>query len=90
MRLLKTGKHIANAADDSAKEIMKMGLLEDMNRRVKKFNLVDVKLAQVTAMFGALIIAKLIPDIMNLSVWWFAAMLIVCAIRPSYVFWLVK
>jgi len=67
-----------------------MGLLEDMNRRVKKFDLVDVKLAQVTAMFGALIIAKLIPEIMGLSIWWFAAMLVVCAIRPFYVFWFVE
>ena len=67
-----------------------MGLLEDMNQRVKKFDLVDVKLAQVTAMFGALIIAKLIPDIMDVSVWWFVVMLVVCAIRPFYVFWFVK
>jgi len=39
---------------------MKMGLLEEMNQRVKKFGIIDVKLAQGAAMFGALIIAKLI------------------------------
>jgi hypothetical protein len=69
---------------------MKMGFLEDMNRRVKKFDLVDVKLAQGAAMFVALIIAKIIPDIMDLSIWWFAALLVVCAIKPFYVFWFLK
>ncbi|MGB2807750.1 MAG: hypothetical protein WBC22_08415 [Sedimentisphaerales bacterium] len=64
-----------------------MGLLEDMDKRVKKFSLIDVKLAQVAAMFSTLIIAKLIPDIMDLSIWWFAALLIICAIKPFYVFW---
>ena len=64
-----------------------MGLLEDMDKRVKKFSLIDVKLAQVAAMFSTLIIAKLIPDIMDLSIWWIAALLIICAIKPFYVFW---
>jgi hypothetical protein len=67
-----------------------MGLLEDMNQRVRKFSIIDVKLAQGAAMFFALIIAKLIPDIMDLSIWWFAAMLVICAIRPFYVFWIMK
>ena len=64
-----------------------MGLLEDMDRRVKKFTLIDVKLAQVVAMFLALIIAKLIPDIMDISIWWFIVLLIVCTLKPFYVFW---
>ena len=64
-----------------------MGIFEEMTRRVRKFDIFDVKLAQVTAMFGALIIVKLIPDIMDVSIWWFVTMLIVCAIRPFCVFW---
>jgi len=71
-----------------AKEIITMGLLEDMDKRVKKFGIIDVKLAQGAAMFVALIIAKLIPQIMALSIWWFVGLLIICAIRPAYVFWL--
>jgi len=66
---------------------MKMGLLEDMDKRVKKFGIIDVKLAQGAAMFVALIIAKLIPDIMDLSIWWFVVLLVLCAIKPFYVFW---
>jgi len=64
-----------------------MGLLEAMNQRVKKFSLIDIKLAQGAAMFFALIIAKIIPDIMDLSIWWFVGLLIVCAIKPFYAFW---
>jgi hypothetical protein len=64
-----------------------MTLLEDLNKRVKKFNLTDVKLAQGAAMFFALIIAKLIPEVMDLSIWWFVGLLVICAIKPFYVFW---
>jgi hypothetical protein len=70
-----------------AKEIIKMGLLEDMDKRVKKFGIIDVKLAQGAAMFVALIVAKLIPQIMDLSIWWFVGLLIICAIKPFNVFW---
>jgi len=67
-----------------------MEFLEDMDQRVKKFGIVDMKLAQGAAMFFALIIAKLVPQIMEVSVWWFVVVLIGCAIRPVYVFWFEK
>ena len=63
-----------------------MGLLEELDRRVRKFSFVDVKLAQGAAMFGALIIAKIIPDIMDLNIWWFIVLLVICAIKPASVF----
>jgi hypothetical protein len=65
-----------------------MGLLEDMDQRVKKFSIIDVKLAQGVAMFFALVVAKLIPQIMDLSIWWFVGLLVICAIKPFYVFWI--
>jgi len=64
-----------------------MGLLEDMTRRVRRFDIIDVKLAQMCAFFLALVIAKLIPDIMDISIWWFVVLLTVCAIKPFCVFW---
>ncbi len=64
-----------------------MGLLEDMTRRGRKFDIIDVNLAQGTAMFFALIIAKLIPGIMDLNIWWFVGLTILCYIKPFYVFW---
>jgi hypothetical protein len=69
---------------------MKMRFLEDMTQRVKKFDIIDLKLAQGAAMFFALAIAKLIPQIMNINIWWFAALLVLCAIKPVYVFWIRK
>jgi len=67
---------------------MTMGILEEMNRRAKKFDIIDIKLAQGAAMFFVLIIAKIIPGIMDLSIWLFVGLLIICAIKPFYVFWL--
>jgi hypothetical protein len=64
-----------------------MGPLEDMNQRVKKFGIIDVKLAQCTAMFVALIIVKLIPQIMSINIWWFVVLLVLCAVKPFCVFW---
>jgi len=67
-----------------------MVFLEDMTRRVRRFDIIDVKLAQGAAMFFALIIAKLIPQIMSINVWWFVALLVICAVKPFYMFWLKK
>jgi hypothetical protein len=64
-----------------------MGILEGMNQRVKKLGIVDVKMAQVTAMFGGLIIAKLIPQIMDINIGCFVALFVLCAIKPFYAFW---
>ena len=72
------------------KEIMKMKLWEEMNRRIKKFGIIDEKLAQLAAIFFALIVVKFIPQIMDLNIWWFVGLLIVCAIKPLYVFYLKK
>ena len=58
-----------------------------MDQRVKRFGIVDVKLAQGAAMFVALIIAKLIPQIMDVSLWWFVVLLVACAMKPAHVFW---
>jgi hypothetical protein len=63
-----------------------MGLFEVLTRGVRKFDIIDVKLAQGAAMFFALIIAKLIPRIMDLSIWWFVGLTILCITKPVYVF----
>ena len=71
-------------------EVIKMGIIENMNQRVKKFSIFDVKLAQGASIFFILIIVKLIPQIMNLNIWWFVALLVICVIKPFYVFLLKK
>jgi len=64
-----------------------MGLLEDMDQRVKKCSFIDMQLALCSVMFFALFIAKLIPQIMNISIWWFIALSALCTAKPSCVFW---
>jgi len=54
-----------------------------MNKRVKKFSILDVKLAQGAAIFGVLIVAKLIPQIMDINIWWFVTLLVICALSPN-------
>jgi len=67
-----------------------MGFLENMNKRAKKFSILDLKLAQGAAMFVILIVAKLIPQIMDINILWFVVLLVICAIKPFYVFLIKK
>jgi hypothetical protein len=46
-----------------------------------------MKLAQAAAICLALTVAKLVPQIMTISAWWFAVLAVLCAIRPVYVFY---
>ena len=63
-----------------------MKIWDDMDQRVKRFGLLETKLAQGAAMGFVLIIVKIFPCIMDLSIWWFVAFTVVCAIRPLVVF----
>ncbi len=65
-----------------------MRILEFMNERVEKLSIFDIKLVQGAAMFVVLIIVKLIPQIMDINIWWFVILLVVCSIRPVYVFFI--
>ncbi|NOR18271.1 hypothetical protein GQ543_11270 [candidate division WOR-3 bacterium] len=67
-----------------------MKIIQDMNERVRKLNIFDIKLVQGCAMFAVLIIVKLIPQIMTINIWWFVVLLVICAIRPLYVFCIKK
>ena len=67
-----------------------MTLLQYANNRVKKFNIFDLKLAQLAGIFVVLILVKLIPDIMKINIWWFIVLLVLSAIRPIYVFFIKK
>jgi len=46
----------------------------------------DIKLIQWAAIFAALIIVKIFPRIMDISIWWFVALFVMSLIRPMYVF----
>jgi hypothetical protein len=67
-----------------------MKIIQDMNERVRKLNIFDIKLIQGCTMFMVLIIVKLIPQIMTINIWWIVILLVLCAIRPLYVFFIKK
>lgn len=67
-----------------------MNLMTWMNDRTKRFTVFDIKLVQGAAMCVILIVVKLIPQIMTISVWWFVALAIVLAIRPLYLMYFSK
>ena len=58
------------------------------NRRVKQFTIWDLKLAQFASAMFMLVVAKLFPKIMDLSVWCFAALAVACVPRLAYVVWI--
>ncbi len=63
-----------------------MSLYESFDERARRLGIVDTKLAQGAAIFFALIVVKLVPEIMNLSIWWFVALTVACAIKPMLTF----
>jgi hypothetical protein len=63
-------------------------MIEYWNRKVRKFSIFDVKLAQGAAMAFVLIIAKLFPEMMTVSIWWFVAAAVLCALHPLYVMYI--
>ena len=63
-----------------------MSLWKYFDSRAKRLGIVDTKLVQGAAMFLALVIVKLVPEILSLNVWWFVGLSLACAIRPVFVF----
>ena len=57
-----------------------------LNQKVKKFSFFDIKLIQFTTLFAALILVKLVPEILKVNIWWFVVLLVVCLIKPLFVF----
>ena len=67
-----------------------MKILAFLNQRIKRFSIFDEKLAQAAAMFLAFMLVKWFPGIIDANIWWFVAGLVICAIKPLYVFYLKK
>jgi hypothetical protein len=56
------------------------------DRRARRLGIFDTKLAQGASIFFALTIVKLIPEILEINIWWFVALTILCAVKPSISF----
>jgi len=63
-----------------------MPLWQDFDNRVRRLGIVDTKLAQGAAIFFALVVVKLVPQIMTASTWWFAGLAAVCSVKPALTF----
>ncbi len=63
-----------------------MGKFKEFNERGKRFCLLDIKLLQFAGIFVGLILVKLIPDIMNISIWWLVVGAVIFGIRPLAIF----
>jgi hypothetical protein len=64
----------------------KMSMLEYFDSRAKRLGIIDTKLVQGAAIFFALVIVKLVPEILELNVWWFVGLCVACAIKPVFGF----
>ena len=65
-----------------------MRFVGSWNRRVKGFSFWDVKLIQFCGAFLGMAVVKLVPRLLEVSLWAFVAVALLCAARPAYVFWL--
>ncbi len=57
---------------------------EEAERMVRRLRWFDIKLTQLSAVFVGLVFAKLIPALLELSVWWFVALAVILLARPVY------
>ena len=65
-----------------------MSWIDFWNRKVKQFTIWDLKLAQIWTAAWVLLIVKVFPQIMQLSVWWFVAIIVLCAPCLFYIVFL--
>ena len=55
--------------------------IEYWNRKVERFTIWDVKLVQLSSAAWVLILVKIFPQIMQVSIWWFVLIVLLCAPR---------
>ena len=64
-----------------------LAMWSNFDERARRLGILDTKLAQAAAIFLALSVVKVVPEIMNLSIWWFLSLALLCAIRPVFTFY---
>lgn len=63
-----------------------MTFWKTLERGVGSWGLWDTKLAQIAAFFLALAIAKAVPVVLSIDVWWFVALAVLCGVKPTLSF----
>jgi len=64
-----------------------MGIVGYFDERARRLGIVDTKLAQAAAIFFVLAVVKAFPRIMQISIWWFTGLALLCAIHPLITFY---
>ena len=64
-----------------------MELFAYFDERERRLGIVDTKLAQAAAIFVVLTIVKAVPSIMQVGIWWFAGLALLCAVHPLITFY---
>ena len=65
-------------------------MFEKLNERMKKLTVTDISMIKWSSFFGTLIVAKLFPQLLKINYPVLIVLMILCAIRPVYRFWLKK
>ncbi|MEW5924977.1 MAG: hypothetical protein AB1746_13415 [Candidatus Zixiibacteriota bacterium] len=60
------------------------------NERSGRCTSYDIKLLQGIGIMLGLILAKLAPGLLNISIWWFIGVMIILIVRPFYLFFIRK
>ena len=61
-----------------------MAFLQWADNLVKKMGWIDVKLVGFAGMLIGIILVKWIPSILNINIWWFACITILCLAKVYY------
>lgn len=62
-----------------------MSFLQWANSCVKKFNWIDVKLVALASMLIGIILVKWFPSILDINIWWFVIIAVLCLAKVYYV-----
>lgn len=65
-------------------------MFERWNERVKKLNFVDVKLIKWSVFFATIAIVKFFPQLLKINYWVLILLMVSCAVKPLYKFWIKK
>lgn len=59
-----------------------MGLITWEKKQMKNLDLWDIGLIKLTVLASALIIAKVLPEVLSLDLWVYVAVFVIAMIRP--------
>ena len=65
-------------------------MFEDLNERAHRFGAIDIGLLKWCMIVFGVILAKIFPEILQVSYIKLIAIAVILAIKPTYVFWVKK